>query len=355
MAKKLMTLAAGASVLALTLSACGTSNPLDHVKVTTHGTTAAPEAEYKAPFAVASEKVRVIEEGDGDQIKDGDFLIVQVSVFDASKDNTLKDSTYTGSQGPIIVPINDRLKQLAPEIYNTFTKMKVGGTFAHATNQDQQAAAKGVTNATLAPGTATDFEVYTVTKKLPGYVEGSQAPAEAPFPAFTLDNGNASLKFEDNRGDAPTELKTKVLIEGNGATVKETDTLYVRYIGAQWSDGQVFDGNYNTQPISFSLQGVIKGWTQGLAGQKVGSRVELVIPGDLAYGNEAVQGRPSGTLVFVVDILDAAPQSEAQAKLIEQQKAQASAAASASASAAATPAASTNPAAATATATVSAS
>ena len=83
--------------------------------------------------------------------------------------------------------------------------------------------------------------------------------------------------------------------------------VFVRYIGAQWSDGTVFDGNYNSQITPFKLNGVIKGWTQGLKGKKVGSRVELVIPANLAYGDEGKNGSPKGTLVFVVDILAAAP------------------------------------------------
>ena len=80
----------------------------------------------------------------------------------------------------------------------------------------------------------------------------------------------------------------------------------MRYIGVKYSDGKVFDSNYDAAtPMGISLQGVIEGWTQGLKGKKVGSRVELIIPADLAYGNDAGGSKPSGTLVFVVDILGA--------------------------------------------------
>ena len=53
---------------------------------------------------------------------------------------------------------------------------------------------------------------------------------------------------------------------------------------------------------TFPLTGVIKGWTQGLTGKTVGSRVLLVVPKDLAYGDQG-QGDAKGDLVFVVDIL----------------------------------------------------
>ena len=56
------------------------------------------------------------------------------------------------------------------------------------------------------------------------------------------------------------------------------------------------------EKATFPLTGVIKGWTQGLTGKTVGSRVLLVIPKDLAYGDKG-QGDAKGDLVFVVDIL----------------------------------------------------
>ena len=94
--------------------------------------------------------------------------------------------------------------------------------------------------------------------------------------------------------------------------------------------------------MGLSLQGVIKGWTQGLKGKKVGSRVELVIPADLAYGNDTGGSKPSGTLVFVVDILGAEenPQTLQRAQAASSAAAaEASASATAEASATATPAA----------------
>ena len=57
----------------------------------------------------------------------------------------------------------------------------------------------------------------------------------------------AELKFADDRGEAPHELVAQDLITGTGAEVNENDAVYVRYIGAQWSDGKVFDGNYDKQ------------------------------------------------------------------------------------------------------------
>ncbi|MDO4898663.1 MAG: FKBP-type peptidyl-prolyl cis-trans isomerase, partial [Rothia sp. (in: high G+C Gram-positive bacteria)] len=137
------------------------------------------------------------------------------------------------------------------------------------------------------------------------------------------EDGTATLKLAEDRGDDPTELYTEDLITGKGATIGENDTVYANYIGVKWSDGEVFDQNFGAQPMSFSLNGVIEGWKKGLAGKTVGSRVLLVIPSELAYGEDAAtSGAPEGSLVFVVDILGASAPSPA---------------ASASASASATP------------------
>ena len=106
-----------------------------------------------------------------------------------------------------------------------------------------------------------------------------------------------------------TKLTATPLITGPGAAVAAGQSLTVNYVGVTYVDGQEFDSSWshNTQ-FTFTLgQGkVIQGWDQGLVGQKVGSRVQLDIPVDLAYGPDAAaQGNPPGALRFVVDILAA--------------------------------------------------
>ena len=339
---KLTIFGASAAVLALALSACGeqaTNNgDLSKVQYTLKNATAEPEATFATPFAASSPSAYVIEEGNGDSINDGDCVLVEAAVFKGT-DGKLNGSTY--SSEPILLPVNEQLKKAAPQVYETLKKIKVGGSFSYTTNVLQQRSTAGVTTTTASPGTATNVEVYTVKTKLPKYATGKAVEADPSLPSFTLDEstGKAELKMPDNKQEH-TELVSKTLIEGEGPEVKETDTVYVRYIGAQYSDGKVFDGNYDKTPTGLSLQGVIKGWTQGLKGKKVGSRVELVIPADLAYGNDTGGTKPSGTLVFVVDILGAEenPQTLQRAQAASSAAA-AEASASATASATATPAA----------------
>ncbi|MFH8580181.1 FKBP-type peptidyl-prolyl cis-trans isomerase [Streptomyces zaomyceticus] len=110
-------------------------------------------------------------------------------------------------------------------------------------------------------------------------------------------------------GDPPKELKVNVISEGKGPVTKKGDALQVNYLGQAWDSTTPFDNSFDRgQPFDLTLGAgqVIKGWDQGLEGQKVGSRVEIGIPPELGYG-AAGQGdiKPNATLVFVVDILKA--------------------------------------------------
>nr|WP_239478579.1 FKBP-type peptidyl-prolyl cis-trans isomerase [Rothia sp. ZJ1223] len=160
---------------------------------------------------------------------------------------------------------------------------------------------------TASPGTATNVEVYTVARKIPSIVEGEQKDLGESKPKFSLEGNNATIALPENKGDEPLELVSDVLIEGNGQTVNKGDTLFVRYLGVTWNNGEVFDGNYaeGAAPASFPLnENLIKGWVDGLQGQKVGSRVMLTIPTEMAYGANAAQNKaPEGPLVFVIDLL----------------------------------------------------
>ncbi|MGZ8216542.1 FKBP-type peptidyl-prolyl cis-trans isomerase [Methylomagnum sp.] len=99
----------------------------------------------------------------------------------------------------------------------------------------------------------------------------------------------------------PSGLEYEVLKEGTGASPKATDTVTVNYRGSFISGGEFDSG----QGISFPLNGVIPGWTEGLQLMKEGAKYKFVIPPELAYGERGA-GRvipPNSTLVFEVDLV----------------------------------------------------
>ena len=102
----------------------------------------------------------------------------------------------------------------------------------------------------------------------------------------------------------PSGLQYKVLAEGNGKTPKATDEVTVNYKGAL-IDGTEFDSSYKRgKPLTLKVNGVIRGWTEALQMMKAGSRWQLFIPPDLAYGERAM-GRipPNSTLIFEVELI----------------------------------------------------
>lgn len=102
------------------------------------------------------------------------------------------------------------------------------------------------------------------------------------------------------------ELKVETLVEGTGEALKADSSLKASYFG--WlADGTIFDSSKkkgaDDAPITFSLTGVIKGWTSGLIGVKVGSVVKLTIPADQAYGEQESGIIPKNSpLEFIVQV-----------------------------------------------------
>ncbi len=124
---------------------------------------------------------------------------------------------------------------------------------------------------------------------------GAEAQGTLPAPeAFTAENVN--------------ELQTTDLEEGSGQAAKAGDCLVMKYYGTLASNGEVFDENF-TQPTAFAFQlgqgRVIRGWDQGLEGIKEGGTRRLVIPAELAYGEQSPSEKipANSALVFTVKLL----------------------------------------------------
>lgn len=106
--------------------------------------------------------------------------------------------------------------------------------------------------------------------------------------------------------DDVTELQIIDVQEGDGDVVKPGDTVTAHYVGAVASTGKVFQSSRDFGgPISFPLSGVIKGWTEGVPGMKIGGTRRLIIPADMAYGANppAGSGIPANApLVFDITL-----------------------------------------------------
>ena len=133
----------------------------------------------------------------------------------------------------------------------------------------------------------------------------AQEAKEVPFPKLPQGAGKIDVDAAKTFTTTPSGLQYRVLRKGAGAMPKSTQTVKVNYQG--WLDnGNVFDSSYRRgEPISFPLNGVIKGWTEGMQLVGSGGMIELTIPAELGYGDRGAPPviPPKATLHFLVELL----------------------------------------------------
>ena len=253
---------------------------------------ALPNVTFVMPFGVSAPTTRLVSDGAGAPIEDGQRVSMHLAA-------------WRGDNGE--------------EIFNTWSddsteNFIMGGAQFGVLSDALRGAHVGARLLLANPSTAPDgsgtpvtlltiFEV-TDAENVPTRAEGETVEPAAGLPVVTLaDNGAPSISIPADY-KAPDQLVVQTLIKGNGPEVLPGANVTVHYTG--WLlDGTVFDSSWErNEPASFGLNQVIPGWTQGLAGQTVGSQVLLVIPPALAYGDVDRGTIPANsTLVFVVDIL----------------------------------------------------
>jgi FKBP-type peptidyl-prolyl cis-trans isomerase len=118
--------------------------------------------------------------------------------------------------------------------------------------------------------------------------------------AFLVENATKEGVMTTESG-----LQYKIIEEGTGAVPTASDVVTVHYTG-KLTDGTVFDSSVQRgEPVSFPLNGVIAGWTEGLQLVKEGGKIELYIPSELGYGERGAGGviPPNATLIFEVELI----------------------------------------------------
>jgi peptidylprolyl isomerase len=163
-------------------------------------------------------------------------------------------------------------------------------------------------------GTRADAPAAASSPLAPRPAQPTEAPAPTGPPA-PADPGQVAIppalktKPVVKAGSGTlTELKVTPLTLGTGPAVAKGQTITVNYVGVVFKTGQEFDSSWKRKEpfvTQIGVGGVIPGWDQGLIGAPVGTRVQLDIPAQLAYGENPGGGRPGGALRFVVDVLAA--------------------------------------------------
>ena len=122
----------------------------------------------------------------------------------------------------------------------------------------------------------------------------------------------AANKTKEGVTTLPSGLQYKILTPGTGPKPAPTDKVVCNYRGTFLS-GQEFDNSYKRgEPVTFQVNGVIKGWSEALQLMPVGSKWQLFVPSSLAYGEQGRQGiEPNSTLLFEVELVSIAPKDAA--------------------------------------------
>jgi FKBP-type peptidyl-prolyl cis-trans isomerase FklB len=152
-----------------------------------------------------------------------------------------------------------------------------------------------------------DEEIRTTLTELNKEMQGKENERMKILGEKNKKEGEAFLaenKKKEGVKTLPSGLQYKVIKEGTGKTPKATDTVTTNYRGTLL-DGSEFDSSYKRgQPVSFPVNGVIPGWTEALQLMKTGSRWQLFIPSNLAYGERGPGAiGPNATLVFEIELL----------------------------------------------------
>ena len=292
--------------------AAGQSGIFDSIKVNVENQDTAPTVEFDAPLDITESAAKIVYTGDGDTIAEGQSITFKFVALNAEDASVLGD-TY--SQTASALPVNDQLKEQDPVLYEVLLGAKVGSQIAYAF-PDAQAEASSedqptqvmVINVLSAQDTVPILSKDEAAARnaegtlLMNQDEVAALDAAGKLPKVTFgEDGVPAVEIPEG-AEEPEQLIVKVLEEGDGAVLAETGTVKANYLGVSFRDGTTFDSSYEQgEALEVPLSGVISGWTYGLAGQKAGSKVLLVLPTELAYGDPA-NGGPSGPLVFVVDI-----------------------------------------------------
>jgi FKBP-type peptidyl-prolyl cis-trans isomerase FklB len=185
-------------------------------------------------------------------------------------------------------------------------KDALAGSKALLTEEEEKAALMELQTEVRAKQQAMAQEAQAMAQAAQAKAHEASAPARKEGEAFLAAN-----KSKEGVVTLPSGLQYKILTAGTGPKPTTSDTVNCNYRGTL-IDGTEFDSSYKRgQPISFPVTGVIKGWTEALQLMPVGSKWQLFIPSDLAYGDPGRPGIPPGaTLVFEVELLSIGEQKK---------------------------------------------
>ena len=240
---------------------------------------ATPTLEIKAPLEIDGFKARVLEEGSGREITEGSPVLVSVTAFDGTSGRMLSESGRPQMSLGIVGSgqIDDDLSRLV-------------------TGKREGTRVLAFRSITMGDGSPNIIEV-DVVDILPSIATGTSVDASVGPMSVEMSPDGPIISHIDT---LPGGVTTQTLIKGDGVQVHEGDRVVAQFTVLGWTDGTVRVSTWETGvPEVINLGTAMKGLATALVDQKVGSRLAITIPPDLAAGDD--------TLCVVIDILGTEP------------------------------------------------
>jgi FKBP-type peptidyl-prolyl cis-trans isomerase FklB len=232
----------------------------------------------------------------------------------AAKTSTaVKPHTATAAKPPLVLSTQKAKLSYA-------LGMNIGqGVKSQPVDIDPDILARGMKDAmTGAKPLLTDEQAKAVLTQAQNEVRAQQQAKMQQAGAANKKEGEAFLaanKAKDGVVTLPSGLQYKILTAGTGAKPTSSDSVVCNYRGTL-VNGTEFDSSYKRgQPVTFEVGKVIKGWVEALQLMPVGSKWQLVVPADLAYGDHALSADigPNSTLIFELELLSIKEKAAANA------------------------------------------
>jgi peptidylprolyl isomerase len=268
------------------------------------GTDAA--VKFSGEVTDSTQTTKVLTEGDGDTVEQGDSLILQTVIADGTTQKTVA-SSYQDHQ-PQVVTLSSQVQKLFLDALQGKT---IGSRVAVFAPAEDIFGASG--NPQLGVSQKDPIlVVFDLIGKPVVKPDGTQHPAPSWAPKVEKTKGVVSGLDFAGTPKPDGKLHSAAVYDGTGPAVKKGQTIFVRYLGEVYGGKKPFDENFSGQdPATFPIGtgSVIKGWDKTLVGQHVGSEVLLAIPPEDGYGKKGSPDagiKGTDTLYFVVDIVGAA-------------------------------------------------
>lgn len=267
-----------------------------------------PEVTVEEPLDLQETQTEVLAEGEGNEVVEGEQALLHLYVANGSNG---KKALTTYDQGvPAAFQMSE--SQLFKSVVDATVGQTVGSRLVVAATPEDAFGAEGAPQFQI---TGKDDVVFVVDVMSVQPTEVLDAPegeaaSDVPEDLPTVEEKDGTvtgISFDGAPKEAPKELEVVTLIEGEGPEVRDDSLVTFDYLGQVWGTDKVFDESYSSEPRTFpvGIGGLIKAWDEAIVGAKRGSRLLIIAPADVAYGE---QGSPpsipgNATLAFVVDVL----------------------------------------------------